>query len=149
MNFTNVVKSWSTTVTQSRKWKYDVPERGSTALRAVEDAWEMLRALAPSIPPAVLTFVDIRSRGRLRGYFAQSIWKKQKGRAHEIGISPKLIGDPKEMLATMLHEAAHAMLSAEGKNGGIGSTSYYHTKILRDQARELGLQCDFRNTRYG
>ncbi len=78
-----------------------------------------------------------------------SVWKKRRGRAHEVAVSPRLIGDPKGMLATLLHEAAHAMLWDAGKNGGMGSTEYYHTKIFRDQAIALGLCCEFLNTRYG
>lgn len=136
-------------MTQNRTWKYQVPERGSTAVQALEAAWELLRELEPTIPPAVLTFVDVGSRGHVHGYFARSIWKKRRGRAHEIGISPKLIGDSKGMLATILHEAAHAVLSDAGKRGGLGSTPYYHTKVFRDQARTFGLDCVFLNTSYG
>ena len=132
-----------------RKWKYSVAERGSNGVRALEAAWESLRGVQPEIPAAVLTFVDTRSRRRVRGYFAKSVWKKRRNSAHEIGVSPTLIGDPKGMVATMLHEAAHAVLWEVGKAGGIGSTPYYHTKVFRDQAQAFGLACEFLNTRYG
>lgn len=121
--------------------KYDVDKRGSRAVEVLETAWQMLREIEPKLPPAVLTFVDIRSRAYLRGYFAESAWKKRDGAAHEIAISPSLIGNPGQLLATMLHEAAHALLYEAGENGGAGSTRYYHTKKFRDQCRALGLAC--------
>lgn len=129
--------------------KYNVVERGSTAVQTLEAAWELLREIEPSIPSAVLTLVDSRSRRRLHGYFARSIWKKRRGQAHEVAISPELIGHPERLLATMLHEAAHAVLHEAGKNGGIGSTPYYHLKSFRDQCVAFGLACEFLNTRYG
>ncbi len=81
-----------------------------------------------------------------RGPFCRTV---RRGTAHEIAINPKLIGFPNDILGTMLHEAAHAILFEAGHNGGIGSTPYYHTKKFRDQCIELGLVCDFLNTRYG
>lgn len=133
----------------NRTWKYAVPDRASSAVSVLESAWQALQKLWPEIPGAVLTFVDVRSRGRLHGYFAGSTWKKRRGAAHEVAISPKLIGHPNDMLATMLHEAAHAVLYEAGLNGGLGSSRYYHTKEFRDQCEHFGLKCEFLNTRYG
>lgn len=132
-----------------RPSKYNVAERGSTSVQVLEAAWELLRGIEPSIPQAVLTLVDARSRRRLHGYFAWSVWKKRRGQAHEIGISPELLGHPKELLATMLHEAAHAALHESGMQGGIGKGGYYHLKSFRDQCISYGLSCEFLNTRYG
>ena len=133
----------------TRDQRYHVAVRGSTAVQVLEAAWDNLRDIESTIPPAVLTLVDIRSRGRVRGYFAWSVWKKRRGQAHEIAISPKLIGHPKELLATMLHEAAHAVLFEAGLQGGIGAGGYYHRKEFRDQFQKFGLECEFLNTRYG
>jgi hypothetical protein len=130
-------------------WKYRVPQRGSTAVEALEAAWDMLRTIIPEVPVAVLALVDSRSRSRTKGYFAGSTWKKRRGAAHEIGISPRLFGQPEDLLATMLHEAAHAVLHETGDNGGMGSTKYYHTQKFRDKCVAFGLHCEFRNTRYG
>lgn len=138
-----------TSSTHNRAWKYAVPDRASSAVGALEAAWKALQKLWPEIPPAVLTFVDASSRSRRHGYFARSTWKKRRGAAHEVAISPKLIGHPKDLLATMLHEAAHAVLHEAGRNGGLGSSRYYHTKEFRDQCQRFGLKCEFLNTRYG
>ena len=137
------------TRSKPKNWKYHVPERGSGAVRVIEAAWEQLRAIERAIPPAVITLVNVESRHRTRGYFAWSVWKKRKGQAHEIGISPRLIGHPMELLATMLHEAAHAVLFESGQNGGMGSGGYYHRKEFRDLCRLFGLKCEFKDTRYG
>ncbi len=133
----------------NRNWKYAISKRGSTAVETLETAWEMLRRAHPRIPTAVLSFVDSRSRRRLRGYFARSTWRKRRGAAHEIAISPNLIGHPEDLLATMMHEAAHAVLYEAGENAGMGSTRYYHTAKFRDQCQAFGLVCKFLNTRYG
>jgi hypothetical protein len=136
-------------IKSDRTWRYQVPERGSKAIEVLESAWKMLRQIEPEIPPAVLTFVDFRSRRKVLGYFARSIWRKRRGSAHEIALNPVLIGDVESLLATMIHEAAHAALYEAGLNGGIGSTPYYHTRKFRDKCLAFGLACEFLNTRYG
>lgn len=132
-----------------RTWKYQVTGRGSTAVETLETAWSMLSEIDPRIPPAVLTFVDKKSRSRVLGYFANSTWRKRRGAAHEIAINPILIGHAESLVATMLHEAVHAMLYESGDRGGMGSTPYYHTKVFRDRCLESGLECEFLNSRYG
>lgn len=109
----------------------------------------MLRQIEPTIPPAVITQLDARTRRFALGYFAGGEWRKRRGAAHEIAISPRLIPRPDELLATMLHEAAHAVLFEQGKRGGMGSTRYYHTLVFRDQCLAFGLDCAFQDTRYG
>jgi hypothetical protein len=135
----------------TRQSRYSTVDRGSQVIITLERAWESLRTAESRIPRAVLTLVDARSRKRLRGYFAHSRWKKpgRHGGAHEIAISPDLIGQPKSLLATLLHESAHAILHEAGKNAGMGSTGYYHTKFFRNVCIQLGLDCRFRDTRYG
>ena len=97
--------------------KLAVAGRGSNAVKAIEVAWGMLRRVEPSIPAAVLTLVDARSRRRVKGYFLPSVWKKPAGKAHEIAVSPELLSDPADLLHVLLHEAAHAVLSDAGDNG--------------------------------
>ena len=131
--------------------KFSTVDRGSKVIATLEDSWSALRIAEPRIPAAVLTLVDVRSRLGVRGYFANSQWKKpgRGGGAHEVAVSPHLIGQPAQLLATILHEAAHAILFQAGKNAGVGSTRYYHTKVFRDQCIELCLECYFYNSRYG
>ena len=133
------------------KSNFSTDDRGSTVIATLEKSWSALCKVEPRIPTAVLTLVDARSRLGVRGYFADTQWKKpgRRGGAHEVAISPQLIGQASHLLATILHEAAHAILFEAGKNAGVGSTRYYHTKVFRDQCIELGLECFFHNTRYG
>lgn len=130
--------------------RYAERNRGSLVVASLESAWQALRSIELQIPPAVLTLVDVSRRQRLGGYFAHSAWKKPgHGGAHEIAINPRLLQQPPLLLATLLHEAAHAVLHEAGKNAGIGSTRYYHTKVFRNLCIQYGLDCRFRDTRYG
>jgi len=134
-----------------RQTRYSTIDRGSQVILLLERAWEILRSVESRIPIAVLTLVDARSRLNVRGYFANSRWKKpgRYGGAHEVAVSTHLIAEPSLLLATLLHESAHAILHESGHNGGMGSTGYYHTKKFRDVCIQLGLECRFRDTRYG
>jgi hypothetical protein len=122
-----------------------VVTRGSQASKAIENAWGALRLLYPQIPPAVVVVLSARERRR-RGHFAHSAWSAGPGGSHEVAISPALFKDPKAVLATMLHEAGHAILWRS--EGGV-TGAYYHRHQFRDVCRDLGLACEFHNTRYG
>jgi SprT-like family len=123
-------------------------DRGSTAIKCIEEAWTQLRELHSHLPRAVIVLLDAATRNRRRGHFAQSAWQSHgQSKSHEIGISPALFGSPKQLLATLLHEAAHA-INYEKKLSDC-SGRYYHRKEFRDMSTRLGLDCRFRNTRYG
>jgi len=137
------------TKSSSRVPSQDTRIRGSTVTGVLESAWQLLREIDVRIPPAVITLVDVRSRRLVAGYFARSRWRRRGGRAHEVAISPNLIGDSKDLVGTLLHEAAHAILYQDGGNGGIGAGGYYHLRSFRDLCAEFGLRCQFKDTRYG
>src|SRR5258708_3218214 len=82
--------------------RFAASDRGSNIIELVEAAWSKLREIEPRIPAVVLTLVDAKSRRRTLGYFADARWKKpgRYGGAHEVGISPDLIGQPGALLAT-------------------------------------------------
>ncbi len=128
------------------KWR--THDRGSSASKHLEEAWAVLRNLIPGLPCAVIVLLDIRGRARRFGHFAYSTWQGRGGdHAHEIAISPLLFDNPAELLGTLLHEAAHAVNFAAGIRDFSGR--YYHLKQFRDKAVQLGLVCNFHNTRYG
>lgn len=134
----------------ARRNRKRIEDRGSTAVAALEQAWQMLRESDSRIPRAVLVVLDTPSRGKKRGHFAMSSWQARgRNQAHEIGISPNLFSTPAELMATMAHEAVHVMLWEEGSHGGMGAGRYYHTKVFRDRCVQIGLECEFWNTRYG
>jgi len=123
-------------------------DRGSTATKCLEEAWTKLRALIPGLPQAVIVLLDVRARSHLRGHFSHSTWKTYgRSNSHEIGISPALFEDPKKLLATLLHEAAHALNYERRVQDVTGR--YYHRKEFRDTCVRFGLDCRFLHTRYG
>ena len=131
-----------------------VRERGSRSTRILERAWERLREVISGLPAAVIVPMDARSRRRARGHFAPSTWRVRGPRhAHEVAISPELFSTPDALLATMVHEAVHALLYANDQTGrhigGVSRDGYYHRREFRNACRTLGLECEYLNGRYG
>ena len=128
--------------------RFSTHDRGSIATKCIEEAWTQLRAVISGLPQAVIVLLDVAARHHRRGHFAHSTWKARgTSNSHEIGISPALFGDPKQLLPTLLHEAAHALNHERGLHDCSGR--YYHRKEFRDTCVRLGLNCQFLNTRYG
>jgi hypothetical protein len=126
-----------------------ITTRASRAARCLERAWTQLRAADPRIPAAVLVIIDAAGRRRRLGHFAHSTWRYRDAQAaHEVGISPQLFESPDEVVAALLHEAAHA-INHELRIADCGPDGHYHRAEFRDIARSLGLECGFRNRRYG
>jgi hypothetical protein len=129
--------------------KSSIENRASRAVGCLEHVWAWLRASDPRIPAAVLLVIDAAGRKRRLGHFAHSTWRYRDDQgAHEVGISPRLFESAEDVLAALLHEAAHAI------NHGLriddcGPDGYYHRKEYCETARSLGLECGFRNRRYG
>lgn len=115
---------------------------------AFEHAWTQIRRAHPEVPPAVLitgSGSDARRTNMLRlGHFAASRWQGGSegteideifvgGEGLERGAGP--------VLATLLHEAAHALARVRG----IQDTSRqgrYHNVRFKALAEELGLHID-------
>src|SRR5262245_43184271 len=88
-----------------------IRKRGSLSSQILERAWSRLRESIPGLPPAVLLPRDADGRRHKRGHFAPSSWRVRGSRqAHEVAISPILFTTPETLLATMVHEAVHALL---------------------------------------
>jgi len=128
--------------------KSRVSDRGRTAVRCIERAWAQLRALHPELPEVVVVLLPAGARAGRRGHFAPACWRFRADRsAHELAISPHLFESPEETLATIVHEAAHA-LNWDKRVRDV-SGRYYHLVEFRDAVQMLGLECGFYNTRYG
>lgn len=132
-----------------------VRRRGSESSRVLERAWAALRRAIPELPAAVVLPTDAGGRLRKWGSFAPSSWRVRGPRnAHEVSISPGLFSDPERLLATMVHEAVHALLFATVDSprhlaGVSRSDRYYHRREFRDACVKLGLECAWLNGRYG
>jgi hypothetical protein len=84
------------------------------------------------------------------GHFSSCVWRTSNARSgHEVALNPALFDHPEDLLATLLHEAAHALLFEWGLKGGCGPDGFYHRKEFRNVCNKLGLECVFTNRRYG
>ena len=123
--------------------------RGSEASHCLEHAWAALQTILPGLPSVVCVILSAGARRRKLGHFASHHWRNATpGQTHELAISPDLFENPADLLAVLLHEAAHALLE-KSANGGIGYCRHYHIKVFAKQCRELGLECLFLDTRHG
>ncbi len=127
-------------------------DAGGRLVAALEQTWRAIARRHPELPPAVLIVgAGSGSRHVLRlGHFAAERWRlATEDRAMpEVFIGGEgLARGAGPVLATLLHEAAHALASVRG----IQETSrrgQYHNKRFRLLAEELGLHVDY-DTRIG
>jgi curved DNA-binding protein CbpA len=112
----------------------------SRILKVLEDLWLEIRRWHPDIPPAVIIIASGTDGKQTRlGHHAPGRWNVAGQQYAEIMISGEgLHRTPREVLATLLHEAAHALAHERG----IKDTSRqgrYHNKQFKIHAEELGL----------
>ncbi|WP_280471841.1 hypothetical protein [Nocardia cyriacigeorgica] len=108
---------------------------------AIEDAWAGLRARHPDVPDVVITIASgsVGRRGVRLGQFGPDRWVHGDARLPELFIGGEGFAQgPREVMATLLHEAAHGIARTRGvkdtsRNGA------YHNGRYRDIAAELGL----------
>ena len=112
----------------------------STLLKALEDIWAAIRRHHPEIP-AVVIIIASGTGGRHAkwGHHAPGRWHNGSTEHAEVMISGEgLARTPREVFATLLHEAAHALANARG----ITDTSRqgrYHNRKFALLSTELGL----------
>jgi DnaJ domain len=112
----------------------------SRLLAVLEDTWTAIRRNHPEVPPVVIIIASgTDSRQPKWGHYASGRWYASNVKHPEVMISGEgLARTPREVLGTLLHEAAHALAAARG----ITSTSRqgrYHNKKYAALAAELGL----------
>lgn len=122
------------------------PRFASAAIvAACEQAWAAIRAHHREIPPAVIvvagsTTGNPKSHGLVLGHFAALRWQHHQQRMSEVLISGEGLNRPAtDVLATLLHEATHALAFTRG----IKDTSRqgrWHNQRFAALAAELGLQ---------
>ena len=118
----------------------DSSQAASRILKILEDTWLEIRRWHPEIPPAVIIIASGTSGKHPRwGHHAPGRWNVGGIQRAEIMISGEgLRRTADEVLATLLHEAAHALACERG----IKDTSRqgrYHNKHFKTHAEELGL----------
>jgi curved DNA-binding protein CbpA len=115
-------------------------QTASRILKILEETWLEIRRWHPEIPPAVIIIASGTDGKQARlGHHAPGRWNVAGEQRTEIMISGEgLRRTPSEVLATLLHEAAHALAHERG----IKDTSRqgrYHNKQFKTCAEELGL----------
>lgn len=129
----------------------DLPtDVGSRLVSGLEIAYDQIRVEHIEVPPAVIV---ISSSATKYGHYAVGRWQLgQHGTEDARLMSEIMMGaeglrrEPRQVLATLIHEAAHGLAHARG----IKDTSRdgkYHNKRFRDLAEELGLQVESDKTR--
>ena len=112
-------------------------------LAALESAWATIRGHHAEIPEVVVLIATGSDRGALRklGHFAARRWRlADGGERSEILIAGEgLDRGPGSVLATLLHEAAHALAFVRGIRDTSGGGRYHNRRFMA-VATELGLQ---------
>jgi curved DNA-binding protein CbpA len=112
----------------------------SIVLAVLETTWHAIRSHHPEVP-AVVIIIASGTDGRQSkwGHHAPARWHVGLDDRTEIMISGEgLRRDPRDVLGTLLHEAAHALAAARG----IQDTSRqgrYHNRKYQAFAAELGI----------
>ncbi len=120
------------------------PELAASSLvAALERTWEAIRVRHPEVPEVVLVVAagsDRRARQGLKlGHFAVSRWRAGRVDRHEVLVSGEgLRRNAREVLGTLLHEAAHGLAQVRGIND-TSREGRYHNRRYRTLAAELGL----------
>ncbi|MGW3202396.1 hypothetical protein ACWDBD_49520 [Streptomyces sp. NPDC001118] len=119
-------------------------EYGSRTIKALEGAWEAIRAAHPEVPHVVMITGRGRNpRGIKWGHFGADLWTvkgSRKRKAPELFAGGELLAlGGRKTMETLLHEAAHAVAHVR-KVADTSSDGRYHNKKFVAIAEELGLK---------
>lgn len=107
---------------------------------AIEEAWAAIRERHQDVPEVVVTLGSgSDAKGMKLGHFAAQRWVRGEDELHELFVGGEgLAAGAASVLATLLHEAAHAAATARG----IQDTSRqgrYHNQKFKTIAESFGL----------
>lgn len=125
------------------------PQAGSRILKVLEDIWLEIRRRHPEIPAVVIIIASGTEGKHTRfGYHAPGRWNVAGEQRAEIMISGEgLRRSAREVLGTLLHEAAHALAAERGIKDTSRQGRYHNTRFAQ-LARELGIEVEH-NSRLG
>ena len=109
---------------------------------AMDRTWAAIQARHPDVPAVVITLGagSGRGRGLTLGHFAPGRWQHGDGTLPELFIGGEgLARGGRELLGTLLHEAAHGVATARGIQDTSRQGRFHNTRYA-DLARELGLE---------
>jgi curved DNA-binding protein CbpA len=118
----------------------DDGQTASRVLKILEDIWLEIRRHHPEIPAVVIIIASGTEGKQTRlGHHAPGRWNVAGQQRAEIMISGEgLHRAARDVLGTLLHEAAHALADARGIKDTSRQGRYHNTKYA-DLARELGI----------
>ena len=125
------------------------PQAGSRILKVLEDIWLEIRRRHPEIPAVVIIIASGTGGKHTRlGYHAPGRWNVAGEQRAEIMISGEgLRRSAREVLGTLLHEAAHALAAERGIQDTSRQGRYHNTRYAQ-LAQELGIEVG-KNTSLG
>jgi hypothetical protein len=109
---------------------------------AIDRTWAAIQQRHPDVPSVVITLGagSGAGRGLKLGHFAADRWQHGDGRLPELFIGGEgLARGGRELLATLLHEAAHG-LAATRRIADTSRQGRFHNHRYAELATELGLQ---------
>ncbi len=135
---------WLNNAMTSNTTPLPTPTTGSAIVAAIEAFWAAIVQRHPELPSEVVVITGsgaVRG-GLIRGRWATAQWRTTGGRLPELFVSGERMDDGAEgVAATVLHEAAHALLQARGDDTlGTSRQGRYHNGRFVAAAEELGLQ---------
>jgi hypothetical protein len=115
-------------------------------IRAFSAAWAAIQRRHPDVPDVVVTMGAGSGRvagGLVLGHFAPHRWAKGDESVHELFVGGEgLKRGAREVMATLLHEAAHGAAIARDIQD-VSRGGRYHNGRFRELAEELGIQVTF------
>ena len=116
----------------------------SGIVRVLEDIWRAIRARHGELPAVVIIIASGTERKQpVFGHHAPGRWHAGNEQRAEIMISGEgLRRHPRDVLGTLLHEAAHALAAARGIKDTSRQHRYHNTKY-KMLAEELGITVTF------
>lgn len=110
-------------------------------VKAIEDAWSAIQSNHDDVPDVVVTLGSgVVARGLKLGHFAANVWTHGEDNIHELFVGAEGLSlGASSLMATLLHEAAHAWAEANE----IQDTSRqgrYHNDKFRMIGETFGLR---------
>jgi hypothetical protein len=117
-----------------------LPGAASPLVASLERAWAAIRTRHPDVPQAVVVVASGGDAKRLAlGHFAPGRWQVNGAGHHEVLIGAEgLARGAEDVLATLLHEAAHGLANARDVQD-TSRQGRYHNNRYAALAAELGL----------
>jgi hypothetical protein len=107
---------------------------------AIESVWATIRMHHEDVPEVVVTLASgTTTKGMKLGHFSPERWMRGEEAVHELFVGGEgLSRGGRDVLGTLLHEAAHGAARARGINDTSRQGRYHNTKF-KAIAEEFGL----------